>query len=131
VNFETPNLTEDSMLDVWMYLDSETGDIKLAEIAFPDEIKENTSRQVVVYDENDNEVERVFLECMTHGTADFAVTIDDLAPGNYTFDWFLYFTAAEDYLPMCDEPLEWEQTENVPLRITVDENYEMAVEEVR
>jgi hypothetical protein len=130
VTFESPNLTDDSMMEVWLYLVPETGEIKVIEAEFPDEIKESNSRQLVIYDEDNHEVERKFFDCVTNGEPDFTVTVDDLAPGNYTFNWFMYYTAPDDYLQMEDEPLEWEQKEAVPLRITIGEEYVMSIEEI-
>jgi hypothetical protein len=130
INFESENRTDESIMDTWFYLDEETGDIKFRVDEYPDEITTQNVCVAVAYDENGEEVDRIFLPQQPDPVNfNCAGTFDALAPGKYTIDVLGYSTSAGDYLSYNWNE-EWEQTEEVPVEVFwgYEEQYVQAAE---
>jgi hypothetical protein len=116
INFKTTDLTEDSAMEMWFYLDQETGDLKIATYEYPDGMDINNCYKAVAYEENGKEADCIFLSETDHGAGNFAGTFDDLAPGQYTIDVSCYSPKDDDYFPY-EWNEAWEQTEQVPVQV--------------
>lgn len=119
ISFENPDLTEYSTIQLWFYLDRETGDIRTATYEYPYDMDINDCYEAVAYAEDGEEAESIFLTLIDEEAGVFAGTFENLAPGSYTVDLLCYLPKNDEYVSYAWNE-EWEQTEQIPVQVSVE-----------